>query len=98
MARLLRDYPDTIEQVVHHLAIPTRFDEAAFQHVVKTNSIHISFDTCERLAKISLNAVGDEGWIARHRALADALVQLMEQRVLIPPRCMCTVQLVPKTD
>ena len=80
--RLLRDYPDAIEQALHHLAIPTHFDEDVFQHVIKTNNIPVSFGTFDRLKEISIVTENDNGWLSIHRAIADAIVILTKEQNL----------------
>ena len=80
VTRLLRDYEKGVENVLLHLAIPTRFDREVFEYVVEKNNIQISVDDYERLKELSIVTVDDDNWLSLHRAVADAIVQLHKER------------------
>jgi tetratricopeptide (TPR) repeat protein len=75
--RLLRNYDRGIQEALEILCLPERFDRTAFEQVVTTFHLPLSFGTFDDLAKLSLMTRGEDGWLSPHRAVADAIVQEM---------------------
>lgn len=73
--RLLRDYPDPVQEVLSRLAVASRFDEEAFDHVVAEFRLPVPSSMFDRLSRLSLVTVAEDGWLSLHRAIADAIVE-----------------------
>jgi tetratricopeptide (TPR) repeat protein len=74
--RLLRDYPDDIQQILTIAALPLRFDQAAFLYMVNANNISNPSSKFYRLKTLSMIDVDEDGWLSLHRSIADAIVQM----------------------
>jgi tetratricopeptide (TPR) repeat protein len=74
VGRLLRDYDKHHQQAISILALTYRFDKTAFDFVNRKQNLGFSETDYDIFTRLSLFSNVEHGWIAPHRAIADAIV------------------------
>jgi tetratricopeptide (TPR) repeat protein len=76
--RVLRDYDPALQATLRRLACARRFDRGAFDEVVSTFKTGLPGDSFEIIAQLSFASASDDGFVAIHSVMAEAIREMLE--------------------
>lgn len=76
--RVLRDYDPALQATLRRLACARRFDRDAFDEIVSTFRTGLPGDSFETIAQLSFASKSDDGFVAIHSVMAEAIRELLD--------------------
>jgi len=79
IARVLRGYGGPFRITLERLSVARRFDQAAFEHVVKTFGTGLPLDIFDRITELSFVTRTADGFVTIHNVIAEVIRQTLKR-------------------